>query len=62
MKGWVGVPEKKRKSLSEKDIKQYQNEWDLNILNVLNRKRNISIWILSLASSGAWDHMSIPEV
>lgn len=43
MKGWVGVPEKKRKSRSEKDIKQYQNEWDLNILNVLNRKRNISI-------------------
>lgn len=53
MKGWVGVSDKKRKSLSGKDIKQYQNEWDRNILSVLNRKRKISIWILSLASSGA---------
>lgn len=43
MKGWVGVPEKKRESLSQKDIKHYQKEWDLNIPNVLNRKRNISI-------------------
>lgn len=43
MKGWVGVPEKKRKSLSQKDIKQYKNEWGLNIPNVLNRERNRSI-------------------
>lgn len=30
----VGVPEKKRKSLSEEGIKHYQSGWDLNILNV----------------------------
>lgn len=38
MKGWVGVPEKMRKSLSWNNIKQYKNKWDLN-LNVLKEEK-----------------------
>lgn len=49
--------ERKRKSPSQKYIRQYQNRRDLEFfINMFKRKRNINIWILPLSSFNTGDH------